>query len=412
MANRERVLGDFDMPSIEWLWSDQSSSDREQSSTDVAIFIYNETEQALGDSVAEHIAFLESKGGKIIHTINTQPVADRSIEYEHFGFRDGISQPIIQGTQRFSKSTLPHDIVSAGEFILGYRNNQGMVSPSLTVDAASDNLHHLPVPAASAPSRFPNFGADAVACPVRDFGRNGTFLVIRQLAQDVEGFTRFTEKQSVHLNSNPNLQSIIGGPVTPEWIASKMMGRWHDGTPMIDRPSPPPTTPSTTERNPTERPSNDFTYGIDDPTGQKCPLGAHIRRTNPRDSLIPEDPTQLSITNRHRLLRRGRPYEYAPAENAEKEKGLLFVALCADIERQFEFIQQTWVQSPRFHGLTNEPDPVVSSRTTESDRRFTIPLSSGSLTLQPMQDFVTLRAGGYFFLPSRSALHFLASRLD
>jgi deferrochelatase/peroxidase EfeB len=92
------------------------------------------------------------------------------------------------------------------------------------------------------------------------------------------------------------------------------------------------------------------------------------------------------------------------------EKGLLFVALCADLERQFEFVQQTWLGSPSFHGLTNEPDPVATGTATcGGERRFTIPTASGPLVLEGLQSFVSLRGGGYFFLPSRAALEFLAS---
>jgi deferrochelatase/peroxidase EfeB len=96
------------------------------------------------------------------------------------------------------------------------------------------------------------------------------------------------------------------------------------------------------------------------------------------------------------------------------EKGMLFACLCADIERQFEFVQQTWINSPNFHGLSNEPDPIVGTRSSNS--RFTIPTPAGPVKLeQPdggsMNQFVTVRGGGYFFLPSRSALLYLATTL-
>jgi deferrochelatase/peroxidase EfeB len=108
------------------------------------------------------------------------------------------------------------------------------------------------------------------------------------------------------------------------------------------------------------------------------------------------------ITNRHRLLRRGRSYQQ------EGEKGLLFIGLCADLERQFEFIQQSWLGSTSFAGLTNEPDPIVSVKQPGTSTRFTIPTSAGSLSLPAAESFVTVHGGGYFFLPGRSALMFLA----
>jgi deferrochelatase/peroxidase EfeB len=113
------------------------------------------------------------------------------------------------------------------------------------------------------------------------------------------------------------------------------------------------------------------------------------------------------ITNRHRLLRRGRSYQQAD------EKGLLFIGLCADLERQFEFIQQSWLGSTSFAGLTNEPDPIVAVKPSGTSTRFTIPTSAGSLVLPDADEsFVTVRGGGYFFLPSRSALVFLRKLVE
>jgi deferrochelatase/peroxidase EfeB len=139
-----------------------------------------------------------------------------------------------------------------------------------------------------------------------------------------------------------------------------------------------------------------------------CPFGSHIRRANPRDSLQPDDPAQQSITNRHRLLRRGRSYEYCTKQGNVAEQGLLFVALCSDLERQFEFVQQTWINSPTFHGLKNEPDPIVAWEDAKT-RVFTIPTPSGPVRLHSVESFVSVQAGGYFFLPSRSAIRYLAN---
>jgi deferrochelatase/peroxidase EfeB len=108
-------------------------------------------------------------------------------------------------------------------------------------------------------------------------------------------------------------------------------------------------------------------------------------------------------------LRRGRAY--SRAENGEK--GLLFASLCADIERQFEFVQQFWANAPAFHGLNAEPDPIAGNDpldpdgTPIDDRVFTIPTVAGPVRLDGLKSFVTTMAGGYFFLPSRSALGWL-----
>ena len=113
------------------------------------------------------------------------------------------------------------------------------------------------------------------------------------------------------------------------------------------------------------------------------------------------------IVNRHRLLRRGRPYALR-RRGRTTERGLVFTCLCADLERQFEFVQQTWVRSPSFHGLSGESDAMLGGL----GARFTIPTASGPLELPDVRTFVTTRAGGYFFMPSRSALRYLLRRLQ
>jgi deferrochelatase/peroxidase EfeB len=175
-----------------------------------------------------------------------------------------------------------------------------------------------------------------------------------------------------------------------------MIGRWKDGTSLVRNPSG------------TGRPEidNDFLLGQDDPEGLKCPFGAHIRRTNPRDSLKPGAKDQIAISNRHRIFRVGRPYVEADAGGEKRPGGLLFMCVNADIERQFEFIQQTWVTSPYFHGLGKENDPVIAP--LRHDGTFTIPTHRGPITLRNMRTFIKARGGGYFFLPSRSALRFLS----
>jgi deferrochelatase/peroxidase EfeB len=193
---------------------------------------------------------------------------------------------------------------------------------------------------------------------VRDFGRNGTFLAIRQLEQHVDDFHQYADRcvRDLMEKTDNQLPALIGGEVTRDWVEAKMMGRWRDGVPLIDRPvgpvPPEPAADAATERiNPGDSPDRqarhekrmrtdtDLNFGVDDPQGLYCPFGAHIRRTNPRGSLAPGDDSQLMITNRHRLLRRGRSYQQGG------EKGLLFIGLCADLERQFEFIQQSWLGS-------------------------------------------------------------------
>jgi deferrochelatase/peroxidase EfeB len=151
-------------------------------------------------------------------------------------------------------------------------------------------------------------------------------------------------------------------------------------------------------------PDNDFLFGAEDPQGLRCPFGAHIRRANPRDSFDAGSEEQLAITNRHRILRLGRRYR----EQVGRNPGLFFMCLNADLERQFEFVQQTWLQAPSFHGLTDERDPVLGSRHPNADG-FSLPTRESPVQLTGMPDFVRTLGGGYFFLPGRSLLRYLAT---
>jgi deferrochelatase/peroxidase EfeB len=235
-------------------------------------------------------------------------------------------------------------------------------------------------------------------------------VVIRQLQQHKDAFDAFTAQKARELADTygpGQLKQVVGADVDANWVAAKLVGRWKNGRPLIGNPRGP---------GPFGDADNDFAFGRDDPQGQACPLGAHIRRANPRDSLEPDDPLEQLITRRHSLIRRGRSYFYDRKANryatrrprAGSETGLLFVALCSDLERQFELVQQTWVGSPAFHGLTNEPDPIATRRRANgASRQFTIPTNSGPLTLEKMESFVDLRGGGYFFAPSRAALAYL-----
>lgn len=318
-------------------------------------------------------------------------------DHEPFGFRDGVSQPVIKGTRPVDDPGQDIHLVEPGEFVLGYPDNRGDTPPTPLV-AASEDRGILPGLAANTPDRFPDFKSDDDNAP-RDFGRNGSFLVIRQLEQDAAGFKAYTQSKSDELRG-----AFPGLGVEGNWVAARMVGRWHDGSSLVRHPLRP--------GGPDDA-DNDFLYGREDPQGLRCPYGAHIRRAFPRDSQSPESADQLSVSNRHRLLRRGRPYVAPGASGDAEAEGILFMCLNADIERQFEFVQQTWLGSPQFHGLDNEPDPIAAGQTGNGGRSaFTIPTTFGPMTLRDMQSFVTVRNGGYFFLPSWSALRFLATLKD
>jgi Dyp-type peroxidase family len=306
-----------------------------------------------------------------------------STEREHFGFADGISQPEISGSPGRSQS--PTDTVAAGEFVLGYLNAYTMLPPTPTVPALADPRHGLP------PVRHRQ------AEGTRDFGRNGTYLVFRKLAQDVAAFRRY-----VHAHEPPEARGLL---------AAKMVGRWPSGAPLVWAPTADDLAFSHAPQN------NTFSYHLDDPDGLRCPIGAHIRRAHPRDGLERDATQSLLTTSRHRIIRRGIPYgpplPEGVFEDDGQERGLFFVCLNADIKRQFEFIQQTWMNDPKFAGLSHDRDPLVGDNLdpTAPDalpRHLTIQASPFRKRYTNLPRFVRVRGGGYFFMPSMAALRFLA----
>jgi cytochrome P450/deferrochelatase/peroxidase EfeB len=402
MARRDRILHDAGASEPhEWEWADvEEVAAGEKRAIHAMLLIYAGSPQACKEIWHGHVDKLGR--GATSYVIGTQPTqktlnkrhgaGGERPSYEHFGFRDGLSQPIILGTEKSARKVAEPDLVGPGEFILGYAGTSAYIPPAITMPAELDDSDNLPTDISDLGDRFPRFGA-AHAPDARDFGRNGTFLAIRQFTQDVDGFEKFLAEQTARLNRDyHHLKDMVGGPVDQDWVASKLMGRKPDGSPLIGRPI--------------GRSDNDFDFGKDDPQGLHCPFGAHVRRANPRGALQPGDPGEEAVAKRHRLLRRGRSYE-RPGRTGGTEKGLLFVGLCADIERQFEFLQQTWIGSPTFAALRNEPDPIT---TATPSGVFTIPTTGGPITLKDMPSFTTVRAGGYFFMPSAAALRFLAAR--
>ncbi|MEJ2889209.1 Dyp-type peroxidase [Actinomycetospora aeridis] len=288
--------------------------------------------------------------------------------HEPFGFADGISQPRVAGLGR-DPGGLP-----AGEFVLGYRNAYGQRTWRPLVPPAADPRGLLP--------------ADPDGSGARDLGRNGTYLVVRQLEQDVDGFWDFVRTRTE--------RDGTADPDAAERLAARMVGRWRSGAPLVLTP----------ERDDPRRRTEDFAYGAD-LDGLRCPRGAHVRRVNPRDALAPVGTTR-EIVDRHRVLRRGRPYTVPPADGEAARRGLHFLCLGANIARQYEFVQHTWINDPHFDGLRDDADPLVAPR-AERGRTFTEQARPVRRRHRGMPAFVRVRGGEYFFLPSRRALRWLGS---
>jgi deferrochelatase/peroxidase EfeB len=416
---RARILGDIEKNAPEnWTWG--------LIQPDIALLIYGEGQDFV-DELAKHLIDAATACGMAEpHQIPLKEVSDE--KEEPFGFVDGISQPVIRGTYKGLRNADPIHLVEAGEFILGYPDNRGNMPPGATLPGITDPDNRLPL--VGTVSAFEK----TVVENDRDLGFNGTFLVIRQLEQDVDEFWGYCEEQS------KRFEDRLPPPyeVTDEFIAAKLIGRWTDGSSLMRYPyesrieaarrgpqvnetvrartarqavieAPAKAAPTRTAEGvpapPTRRTGdNDFLFGAEDPEALRCPFGAHIRRANPRDSFDPGSNDQIAISNRHRIMRVGRIYDERPGENP----GLLFMCLNGDIERQFEFVQQTWLMSPSFHGLSCEKDPVLGDGETGACG-FTIPSRDGPIALSPMPAFVTTKGGGYFFMPGKRLIEYLCA---
>jgi Dyp-type peroxidase family len=269
---------------------------------------------------------------------------------EQFGFKDSISEPAVEGTGILGSN--PHEApLKAGEFVLGYEDENGDLPP-------------IPQPEV--------------------LGRNGTYVAFRKLHQRVAAFRQY-------------LRQNAADDAEAKWLAAKFVGRWHSGAPLALAPDKDdPELGADPERN------NAFLYG-DDPRGLKCPVGAHARRMNARDSVI------TGQVRLHRMIRRGT--NYGPSlppgvlEDDGADRGLMFAFVGAHLVRQFEFVQKQWVHDGKFIGAPAERDPLIG---VQDGGQFTIPQRPIRRRLQGLPDFVVNRGGEYCFMPGLRALRWLA----
>jgi len=386
--NRARRLGDVgENSSDKWDWGSGKRVPH------VAVLLY-----ALPGHLDAFQRSIETQCTAGFELLYRLPTTDMGT-VEPFGFADGLSQPELDWPRLIpaaDQEQLAYRNSSClGEFILGYPNEYGLYTPRPLLDARRDPEGSLPRAEESPDSA--------------DVGRNGTYLVLRHLRQDVRGFWQEIDKRA------------RGAAVERERLASQIVGRTLSGEPIVADGGT----------------DNSFTFESD-PHGQRCPVGAHIRRANPRNADLP--PGGLGViswllktlgfnscarardlaasTRFHRLLRRGREYgvRLTPAEALSAppaESGLHFICLNANIQRQFEFVQGAWLMSTKFNGLHEESDPLLGNRLagaagTRCDY-FSLPQADGpAQRLEGLPQFVTVTGGAYFFLPGIRALRFLA----
>ena len=334
---------------------------------------------------------------------------------EHFGFNDGIGNPVFEDQFEPEKEKvrvigrgklMPDQTwkpLATGEFLLGH------------VDESQE------LPPAAAPD---------------DFTHNGTFMVYRKLHENVKSFTDYVAGQAA---AYAKIMGISKPKEAVETIRAKMAGRWDNGVPLAVAP-----TYDDWERfnkewkdiekierkivaggNITEKQKSrlaeykriliDFKYN-DDVEGFKCPVSAHIRRANTRDMLDPkintDEATGSALNKRRRILRRGLPYgEYQPDNPTDDgEHGIIFMAICSSLFRQFEFVQQQWIQYGLDFNVGNDTCPIIGHH----DKGAKFVIASDPETGKPpyicaeLPPFVTTRGGEYFFIPSLTALRMIA----
>jgi Dyp-type peroxidase family len=290
---------------------------------------------------------------------------------EHFGFRDGFSQPALPGIAEDRRSRRGEGVqrrrlrlageewrsVRLGEFVLGHEDEDGVVP---------GGRHPLLV--------------------------NGTFMVWRKLEQDVDAFNAWVREHAGE------------GQYAEEILRAKILGRWSNGDSLIRRPAGTASGDGTDSPDPRahDLEINDFSY-VDDPAGVSCPLGAHVRRANPRDALG----FRTERTRRNRLIRRGMPYV-----DPDGSRGLVFVCFNASIMRQFEQVQGNWLMGGDTFGLGDQRDFLTAGLDPgQASLRMTI---QGDRAHPPSfvertTPFVTVRGGYYLFVPGLKALRKIAA---
>ena len=236
----------------------------------------------------------QCQGVEVLSALDLEATPPFDYAHDHFGYRDRLSQPVIEGTGEVPTPGTGAPL-KPGEFILGYPDEDGPPT-------------NLPQP--------------------EILSRNGSYMAYRRLQEHVSRFRDFLREHGKTHEEQ-------------ELIAAKLMGRWRRGAPLTLAPEKDdPALGADPQRN------NNFNYKEMDPQGYAVPLGSHIRRMNPRDTAV--------NMNRRRMIRRGATYGSHLPEDAPEdgvERGIAAFVICASLVRQFEFAQNVWINDRNFHEL-------------------------------------------------------------
>ena len=348
MAARAAILGDTGLNHPD-NWEDKITSPDLHG----VVILFAANKDQLESSIKNHQDYLDKNPGvEILSTVLLEAVPPFDYVHEHFGYRDRMTTPLIEGMG--IEPTLGSEQPSKpGEFFLGYPDQTGLTP-------------ELPKP--------------------EILSKNGSFLAYRKMREHVGAFRDFLKENGKTVEEQ-------------ELIAAKMMGRWRKtGAPLVLSPNK-----DDQELGWDEKRNNNFDYGKMDPKGYACPIGAHIRRMNVRDTKV------SNMMNRRLIIRRGGTYgphlpDDAPEDGANR--GIAVFAGCADLSRQFEFLLSVWANDPEFQEL-NERDPFIGTNDGRLD--MVIPKRPIKRKLKGIPAFTNVTGGAYFFLPGIKALKYLSS---
>jgi Dyp-type peroxidase family len=357
------VMGDFDESDTKHWWNGKFATPE----IHAIVHLFCNSLPALEAWTSE----IRKKAGggivELIPTVDGQPItggltADHRL---HFGYRDGISQPEIA----WADGPTQPDQLNFRNFLLGYSTAEINSSPQFR-------------PSKPAESRT-----------ATSLAQDGTYSIFRWLYQDVARFNRFLADEA------PKLAAPGQTPAeAQELLAAKLLGRWRDGTPLVLSPYRP---------DPTLADFNDFKYRTADPDGQRCPVSAHIRVTNPRDDELNDFEGPVP-----RVIRRGTPFgdRLEGSHDDGHLRGLAGMFFCASIAGQF-YKMTSWMKtnnfSPQYDGHVTEQDPLSNRNVPEASRDFRIPTDRGTVTIQ-LQDFTRTLGTAFFLIPGLAALRQLA----
>ncbi len=420
MVGRAGAIGDIgeNDPSK---WNQSMDVVVDWSKVDAAILVGSDdpvqvSEGAADGRVVRYLKTLRAAGSgvTVLGVIHGETRVDE-VGHEHFGFKDGVSQPGVRGVtapddplHNPNQGNPGQDLLQPGEFVLGYPRQIPVVAADGTTPNPSQGI--------VAGEAFYTTDPAGSQTVLPSWAKNGSFLVFRRLAQDVKNFRDSVDQIAATLKISSDL------------LGAKIVGRYRSGAPLealkfqagIGEYQPPMTDPGIAKPATANNDSinNDFEYADDD-QGEIVPLAAHIRKAYPRDqsplqedgkTFPPNDPSAESRTQTHRLLRRGIPFGKslgAPEGGKPADpRGLLFFAYQTDIERQFEFVQRAWVDDPDFPQKNAGQDPIITNNTAAGPIAGCPFHKKADASQCPVsfKHFVATRGGQYFFSPSISTL--------